>query len=56
MKELLSRLVGAKAENVDGFEMSCQKYVTYLFLLLPILTFLLVACGGGGGGGQQSHP
>lgn len=56
MKALLSRLVGARSENFDTFEMSCQKYVAYLLLLLPVLTFLLLACGGGGGGGQQSHP
>ena len=46
MKELL---------NVDSFEVSCHKYLGYLALLLPVLTFLLMACGGGGGGGQTSH-
>jgi hypothetical protein len=57
MKELLFKLIGAKSENFEGFEMSCRKYVTYLLILLPVLTFLLAACGGGGGGGgQQSHP
>ncbi|MDA8408326.1 MAG: hypothetical protein M0T73_15905 [Deltaproteobacteria bacterium] len=55
MKQLLSKLLGAKAENFENFEISSQKYVTYLLLLLPVLTFLLLACGGGGGG-QQSHP
>ncbi|MFH0957610.1 MAG: hypothetical protein V1897_02805 [Pseudomonadota bacterium] len=50
MKEILFKLMGPKSENHNGFDGSCQKYVTYLLILLPILTFLLVACGGGGGG------
>jgi hypothetical protein len=51
MKELLLRLVGAKSEK---FEMSSHKYVSYLALMLPLLTFLLVACGGGDSG--TSYP
>lgn len=57
MKKFLSSFMKAKSENFDSFQMSCQKYVVYVLLLLPVLTFLLLACGGGGGGGgQQSHP
>ncbi|MFA6224408.1 MAG: hypothetical protein WC647_19070 [Desulfomonilaceae bacterium] len=51
MKELLSKVVSAQSENLDGFEVSSRKYVAYLLFLLPVLTFLLLACGGGGGGG-----
>lgn len=56
MKELLSGLVGARAENLDGIKMSCNRYIPYLLLLLPVLTFLLVSCNGcGGGGGEGGH-
>ena len=56
MRELL-RFLGTKTGKVEGFEVSCHKYITYLMILLPVLTFLLVACGGGGGGGgEKSHP
>ena len=54
MKELLSKVVGAQGENLDGFEVSSRKYVAYLLFLLPVLTFLLLACGGGGGGGGST--
>lgn len=54
MKELLSKVVSAQSENLDSFEVSRGKYVTYLLFLLPILTFLLLACGGGGGGGGST--
>jgi hypothetical protein len=53
MRELL-RFLGTKTEKVEGFEVSCHKYVTYLVILLPVLTFLLVACGGGGSGSSST--
>ena len=49
MKELF-RFLGTKTEQTEGFQVSCHKYITYLMILLPVLTFLLVACGGGGSG------
>jgi hypothetical protein len=49
MKELF-RFLGTKTQQTEGFQVSCHKYITYLMILLPVLTFLLVACGGGGSG------
>jgi len=38
-------------------KMSRQRFIYYLFLAVPALAFLVMACGGGGGGGErQSHP
>jgi|GEM_PF-1170966 len=38
-----------------SWNMSRNKFVLYLALLLPILAILFGACNGGGGGGT-SHP
>lgn len=54
MENLLKKLFRPKELKSEDYEMTRKKFVTYLILVIPALTFLLAACGGGGGGGGST--